>query len=193
VRSPEAAVVLAKQLARGQDAAGGAGECARADRDRRRAGAGDGAVRSSRPQIGTKPGVRAAALAAMDKSIRQRNVAPATLDDVEVLRRSSTSSTNPFALPRCGWPARGTSKLLMPRSNAPPALRIRSLAIRQAAIAALADAGPNHADFLRTLDKADRSRDVRVMAIVALSAIDVPMPPIAPRISFPTFRFVRSI
>ncbi|MDQ3440002.1 MAG: HEAT repeat domain-containing protein, partial [Planctomycetota bacterium] len=171
VKSPEAAVVLAKQLAAGSTppnergnvleliASVGGPEQVTVMYDLATADATDAALRT-------------AALRAVDKSIRQRKVEPAGADvaKLSMLLDAADDNVRIAAIRLAGaWRAADVTAALKAIAEAaetkPP--------VRQAAISSLADRGKENADFVRSLDAPDRAFDVRAMALVALSAMDL--------------------
>jgi putative heme-binding domain-containing protein len=170
VKSPEAAVVLAKQLAAGKTppnergnvldliATVGGPEQVKVLYDVATADASDA-------------GLRAAALRAVDKSIRQRSVAPANADAASLapLMDAKEDDVRIAAMRLAGaWKVADIAALKRAAEGADT-----KSAVREAAISSLADRGAENAEVLRKLDAADRPFDVRAMALVALSAMDL--------------------
>jgi putative heme-binding domain-containing protein len=171
VKSSDAAVVLAKQLAAGKTppsergnvldliASVGGPEQVKVLYDVATADASDA-------------GLRAAALRAVDKSIRQRKVEPAGADAAKLsaLLEAKDDTVRIAAMRVAGaWrnvDATAALKAAAQATDTKPA-------VRRAAISALADRGAENADCLRALDSEDRAFEVRAMALVALSALDV--------------------
>jgi putative heme-binding domain-containing protein len=121
---------------------------------------------------GADAGLCTAALRALDKSIRQRNVAPAGADPVKLAKLvdASDEDVRIAAMRLAGaWRDADLSAPLKRAAEAEDAKR----AVRQAAITSLADRGAEHADFLRSLDAGDRGFEVRAMAVGALSMLDL--------------------
>jgi glucose/arabinose dehydrogenase/HEAT repeat protein len=114
---------------------------------------------------------RAAALAGLDKMVR-RNVVPAGADasKIAALVNAKEDEVRIATMRLAGaWRAVDVRGALMKAAEAPDA----KPAIRQAAVGAMVELGGESADFFRKLDSAKPAMEVRVAAIVGLSALDL--------------------
>jgi putative heme-binding domain-containing protein len=171
VKSPDAAVVLARQLAAGRTPPNEQGNVL----DLIASVGGPEQVKvlyDVATADATDASLRAAALRAIDKSIRQRNVAPAGGDPAVFapLLDAADENVRRAAMRLAGaWRAVDVTAALTKAAQAADT----KPSVRQAAISSLADRGAANAEIIRGLDTADRPYDVRAMALVALSVLDV--------------------
>jgi putative membrane-bound dehydrogenase-like protein len=171
VKSPEALGALVRQLRAGQIP-----PAARADVFELIASVGGpgeaGAVFEIATADNADPATTASALSALDRGIRMRNVQPADADAGRLGRLVTSADENvrAAAMRLAGaWRAadvRGELMKAAEASDTPPV-------VRQSAIGALADWGPESAGFLRKLDAEDRPFAVRAMAVVGLAQLDL--------------------
>jgi putative heme-binding domain-containing protein len=117
------------------------------------------------------PTSRAQLLASMAKAARMRKVRPSgDLNAVAALVEHPHEPLQVAAIEVAGlWQLESLRDRLAARAAAAES----SQPVRRAALAGLADMGPQSASAVLALCKADRPRDVRALAIAALAALDV--------------------
>jgi putative heme-binding domain-containing protein len=170
VKSPEALATLVKQLRAGQIPAS-----SRADVFELIASVGSADDVTLLFEIATAEATdastAASALVALEKSIRQRNVQPKTIDASQLAKWISGSDEN---LRVAAMRFAGAAKVAGVRDELKKAASSTetSDAVAQAAINALAELGSESADFLRQLDSNGHNWARAAMAVGGLSSID---------------------